>query len=308
MELDSVSTTSLTTWKTGSARTLRSATSALPTPREGAPRWSDAVCGEPGRPRGGDREARRPVPDEIRTASPGCSRATSSPCGAATTRRTCSSTAGTAPKHADLHSEPGRRGGLHGRRRAADVHQAPAPHSAPVGNGEWELASPAIPEAHPDEYVSVHSFRTGDATKVRPRRVRRPGALHPTDHLREPGGPARGEPALWQATAGRPDPAEPGPRGPAARAGQHLRGRRRAQPRRHRRGGAYKRPWTYLGPGMHQAADGRIHIGSPLPPTPHPASRTTTARPTPARCGWRSRRTPRRRCACPTAGSCTWKA
>ena len=128
-----------------------------------------------------------------------------------------------------------------------------------VGNDEWALASDTDPLAHEDEYVSRRRFLTGESTGVR----------HGAFVDREPYTRLISYSCLADLRSenqrfGRlplDHPTRPLPGHPVLRRDEDgnlvvdqvlLDGEVVAE--------AYKRPWTYLGPGLHLDSEGRIHI------------------------------------------------
>jgi hypothetical protein len=174
-----------------------------------------------------------------------------------------------------------------------------------IGNDEWLLASDTDPQAHTDEYVSRCRFPSGESTGVRhgafvdwepyTRLItyscladlraenQRFGRLPLDDETP----PFPGHAVLWRDDDGNlvVDP--------VMHDGVVI-------------AEAYKRPWTYLGPGLCQDPEGRIHIRLSHTANATPEIATTTGRPIRARCGWRSRSTHRRHCGSPAASSCRW--
>jgi hypothetical protein len=128
-----------------------------------------------------------------------------------------------------------------------------------VDNEEWRLASDTDPDAHPDEYVSVHLFATGEASGVRHGAfvdrepytrlitysclsdLRAENQRFGRLPLGDPTPPCPGLPVVRLDDDGNPV-IEPVVVGGVVVADK------------------YKRPWTYMGPGLHQDRDGRIHI------------------------------------------------
>jgi hypothetical protein len=128
-----------------------------------------------------------------------------------------------------------------------------------VDNDEWQLATDTDPQAHADEYVSTRHFPSGEATGVR----------HGAFVDREPYTRLITYSRLEDLRAenqrfGRlrlNDTTPPFPDHPVLQRDQH--GNLVVDPVKD--GGvviaeAYKRPWTYLGPGLFQDDDGRIRI------------------------------------------------